>query len=34
MGKILAVLMKHNALITGATEALERKKPAVWRPVH
>jgi hypothetical protein len=26
--------IKPNALITGATEAPERKSTAVWRPVH
>ena len=25
---------KPNALITGATKEMERKKHAVWRPVH
>ena len=28
------ILLTANALITGATEAMERKKTAVWRPVH
>ncbi len=28
------ILLTANALITGATEAPERKRPAVWRPVH
>jgi hypothetical protein len=28
------ILLTANALITGATEALERKNTAVWRPVH
>jgi hypothetical protein len=28
------ILLTANALITGATEAPERKSTSVWRPVH
>jgi hypothetical protein len=28
------LILLSNAVITGATEAPERKSTAVWRPVH